>query len=320
MDRMQFIRYTLIGLCSCMVSIGQTYAQNVGMGSIVTANSYDPICNPVSNPASGTSRDFLPVSPTAGSLGVYGQIPVGNYTGTAEIAIPLYEVKYKELSVPIGVSYHASGMKPELFPGPVGLGWTLMAGGAISRVIKGYPDMGDYPSDGKPALVVCQRAASDWDNVEKLKGYLMHTALAFVNDNEPDEYYFNINGQTGKFYADHTDTFRIQSLQGHSFRITMKYEGTKRVRFVRLPQVSRLWNAPSSGGLDYLYPYSNVIGLKNVLTGFTMIDEKGVAYNFGGSEKSIEFSRPGLGEYTDFPESYITPTSWFLTSIESPNG
>lgn len=291
-------------------------AQNVGMKSIVATNSYDPIYNPVASPAFGTSRDFLPVSPTAGSLGVYGQIPVGNYTGTAEINIPLYEVKYKELSVPIGISYHASGVKPELFPGPVGLGWALMAGGAISRVIKGYPDMGDYPSDGEPSLVIAQRATLAWDNVERLKQFLSRTTLAFANNNEPDEYYFNFNGQSGKFYADHTDTFRIQSMQGHSYRIAMKYEERKSVRFVELGQIPDLFYNIS----PHLYPYSNVIELKKVITGFTMIDERGIVYNFGGSEKSIEFSRLGFCEYPTFPECYITPTTWFLTSIESPKG
>lgn len=96
----------------------------------------------------------------------------------------------------------------------------------------------------------------------------------------------------------------------------MKYEGVKSFRFVKLGQVPDMF----PGILAYLYPYSNVIELKKVLTGFTMVDENGIVYNFGGSEKSIEFSRPGLCEYVDYPECYITPTSWFLTSIESPKG
>lgn len=85
--------------------------------------SYDLYFNPAPTAAFGTSKDFSPASPQAGGLGLFGQVPVSNFTGTAEINIPLYEVKYKELSVPIGINYHAAGVKPDLLPGPVGLGW-----------------------------------------------------------------------------------------------------------------------------------------------------------------------------------------------------
>lgn len=299
--------------------------KNAELGNIIKSNKYDPVYNPISAPVSGTSRDFLPVSPTAGSLGVFGQIPVGNFTGTADINIPLYTIKYKDLSLPLSLNYHASGIKPELFPGPVGLGWTFIAGGTISRVIKGYPDWGDYPAEGNGEQpLVSQRAAIDWNNVNKLKLFLTQSTLAFANTNEPDEYYFNINGESGKFYVDHTDTFRIQSAQGRSYRIIMHYEGTKTYSFQKLPQHPNLWAFEVTGSRpvypETLYPYSNKIVLRKFVSGFTMIDESGISYRFGGSEKSIEFSRPGLRTYTDFPESYITPTSWFLTSIESPLG
>ncbi len=300
--------------------------QNVDLGNIIKKNQYDPVYNPISAPVSGTSRDFLPVSPTAGSLGVFGQIPVGNYTGTANINVPLYTIKYKELSLPISLNYHASGIKPELFPGPVGLGWALIAGGSISRVIKGYPDWGDYPAESSalPQPLISQRAATDWDNVDKLKLYLKQSTLAFANTNEPDEYYFNINGESGKFYADHTDTFRIQSSQGRSFQITMHYEGMKTYSFAKLPQYPQLWYFEATGPRpvdpEDLYPYSHTIELRKVISGFTIIDESGIKYTFGGSEKSIEFSRPGLHSFPEFPENYITPTTWYLTAIESPMG
>lgn len=51
----------------------------------------------------------IPPSPDAASLGKYGNIPVGLYTGISEINIPLYVIKTKRLEVPISVSYHAIG-------------------------------------------------------------------------------------------------------------------------------------------------------------------------------------------------------------------
>ncbi len=54
---------------------------------------------------------IIPPSPTAASLGKYGDIPVSMYTGTPNIDIPLHTLKCGELSLPISLSYHASGVK-----------------------------------------------------------------------------------------------------------------------------------------------------------------------------------------------------------------
>ena len=53
----------------------------------------------------------IPPSPTAASLGIYGAVPVGHYTGIPQIEIPLYEIKCGSLTIPISLSYHASGIR-----------------------------------------------------------------------------------------------------------------------------------------------------------------------------------------------------------------
>lgn len=67
---------------------------------------------------------LIPPSPNASSLGKYGDIPVGNYTGTPQIGMPIGEAKGKSLSVPISLSYHASGIKVDEVASQVGLGWS----------------------------------------------------------------------------------------------------------------------------------------------------------------------------------------------------
>src|SRR6187402_2739427 len=79
-------------------------------------------------------------SPTAASLGKYGDIPVGYHTGVPDISIPLYTVTAGSLKLPIGLSYHASGLKVQEPSSWVGAGWTLNAGGAITRTVVGAPD------------------------------------------------------------------------------------------------------------------------------------------------------------------------------------
>ncbi len=87
----------------------------------------------------GSLRIGVP-SPTAASLGKFGDIPVNLYTGTPNIEIPLYTVHGRTLQLPITLRYHASGIKVEEIAGWVGLGWALDAGGVITRTVKGLPD------------------------------------------------------------------------------------------------------------------------------------------------------------------------------------
>lgn len=83
-------------------------------------------------------------SPTASELFKYQDYPVDYSTGLAQISVPIYEVTSGSLSVPISLSYHAAGRKVYDQDGPIALGWSLNAGGMISRVIHGLPDFGSY--------------------------------------------------------------------------------------------------------------------------------------------------------------------------------
>ncbi len=280
------------------------------------------IYNPSPTPPNTTSKDFIPASPQAASLGIFGQIPVGNYTGTAEISIPLYNINYKELSIPLSISYHTSGIKPDIFPGTVGLGWTLNAGGAITRVVHGSPDYGQYPLPGTFAAgFEDPRGNTDWASSPSLMSYIDYMShlrrikVLLEGKANPDEFFFNINGHTGSFFVDPTDTFHIQSIQGGTFKIVMQ-KGEMTGRFPLLAQTGH-YNLETTGII-----YNNEVTMKDMIQGFTMIDVYGTKYHFGGSFNSIEFSRPGFSELppgTRF-EYYINPMSWNLVAIESPNG
>jgi len=87
----------------------------------------------------------IPPSPTAQAMQKYGDIPVSTYTGVPDIAIPLYTIKFHDITVPINISYHASGIKVAEEASNVGLGWTLNAGGAITRNIIGSDDFFTTP-------------------------------------------------------------------------------------------------------------------------------------------------------------------------------
>jgi hypothetical protein len=88
-------------------------------------------------------KKTLPTSPEAAMLGRFGNIPIGYYTGTADISIPLYTIMESGIEIPVTLRYHGSGIKVEDQAGNAGLGWSLEPGGAIIQVINGKRDNED---------------------------------------------------------------------------------------------------------------------------------------------------------------------------------
>ena len=65
--------------------------------------------------------NLISPSPDAYSIGKYGQIPVGLFTGTVQYDIPLYEIKLKGMSIPISLNYCSNGIRVDEMPSSVDL-------------------------------------------------------------------------------------------------------------------------------------------------------------------------------------------------------
>ncbi|KFF11987.1 hypothetical protein IQ37_19435 [Chryseobacterium piperi] len=84
---------------------------------------------------------IIPPSPSVSSLMRFEEIPVNNYTGIPDISIPLFNTPLStNLNIDIGLKYHAAGVNSTQISSDVGVGWSLFAGGSISRVVRGLPD------------------------------------------------------------------------------------------------------------------------------------------------------------------------------------
>ncbi len=144
-----------------------------------------------------TEAPIIPPSPEASSLLKYAQIPVNHYTGTASINLPIYnfESRNKYFSVPVGISYHPSGVKVHDMASSVGLGWKLNAGGAITRVVRGLPD------EHEEGYVGTNLRGQQLLNGPVDDNYLKKVA-ANLWDGEPDVFYFSMNGIAGRFFID----------------------------------------------------------------------------------------------------------------------
>src|SRR5690606_8850101 len=84
-------------------------------------------------------ENIIPPSPTAGALGKYGSVPVGLSTGIPNISVPLYSYAQSgqgNLGLDISLNYHAGGIRVDEVSSNVGIGWSLSAGGVITRTLK----------------------------------------------------------------------------------------------------------------------------------------------------------------------------------------
>jgi len=87
-----------------------------------------------------TIQSHVPATPTAASFAKYAEIPVSQYSGTASTSIPLHTLLENKMSHQVSISFHGAGIKASEIASSVGLGWTLNAGGVITRSVRGAPD------------------------------------------------------------------------------------------------------------------------------------------------------------------------------------
>lgn len=211
---------------------------------------------------------FANLAPEAASLGRYGAFQVSEYSGSADISIPLYEVKSGEVSFPISLYYDASGIKVEQDATFVGLGWNLNYGGMISHIVCGHDDFREYPNTDKTYFKEYFTAVpddaplqyyyrygthmqyvsdgGDWTMClpADAKQYLLHTDMAqglYV----PDIFQANFCGHHLSFIIDQRDSSKIVILGDDTKKYKIEYE------------------------MDNVYPRS-----------FKIVDDKGITYLF----------------------------------------
>ena len=170
-------------MCLCVVSYSQTRLENEPMRP--SAEAWDQI--------------------------KYGEIEPSLYTGTVALSIPIFLYRDNDFELPLSISYASNGCVPNVRPGMLGPGWTLNAGGCISREIRGVPDNKDiggyygYHStyDGEFSM---DEVFTVWYNTN----IPLHPGSLYVTSNsipyydaEPDIYHFSLPGCSGSFHLGH---------------------------------------------------------------------------------------------------------------------
>ncbi|MEP7372266.1 MAG: hypothetical protein ABI675_02685 [Chitinophagaceae bacterium] len=234
-------------------------------------------------------------SPTAASLGMFGDIPVSYHTGLPNVTVPIYTIKSNLLQYPISLNYHGGGIKVQENASWVGAGWSLAASGVITRTVNGAPD-----DRGPTTGSFCEKGYySDYGYHSYLWRYAPtgfgvapdgYAADDFLfgpgkKDGEPDLYFFNFGSYSGKFYFNDDRTPVL--VPATDLRIRPDY-------------------ADGTG-----------------FSGFVITTPDGLQYSFGktgnhGPVDPTEITVTGSLQY-NYASATAAVSSWWLNKITSPD-
>lgn len=137
---------------------------------------------------------IVPISPTAAAMEKYQSYPVDYCTGIPNITIPLYEIVAGEITIPVTLTYHASGIKPKERSGMAGAGWTLNLEPSVSRQINGTVDEASYGWFNRNY----SQNAIPIDEAAKLKYY--GEIVDNIRDTHPDKFTYKLPNGGGSGY------------------------------------------------------------------------------------------------------------------------
>jgi hypothetical protein len=156
------------------------------------------IISSVARAQSSLLKEVMHHSPNVSTLGKFGEVPVGYYTGIPNITIPIFEASSGPLRLPVSLDYHAGGVRVEEVASNVGLSWALQAGGVITRNVRGYPDY-----EGTWWNVASPNRIADYKNNYSIPPDELLFAIENGHaDGEADIFSFSFGTRSGRFILD----------------------------------------------------------------------------------------------------------------------
>jgi YD repeat-containing protein len=160
---------------------------------------------------------LFPPTPESSSLIRYVDVPVNSATGITNYSIPVHNIKLKDLTIPITLTYQSSGFKPFEVASNVGLGWELNAGGKIVQNVSGQNDISvsspnnnywNLPNDRDfilPKPVIDIYNGTNPYNLDSINApntdYFKFSQIDQYNlDTNPDIFYYSIPNKSSKFF------------------------------------------------------------------------------------------------------------------------
>ena len=245
-------------------------------------------------------------SPAVTDFIQYGNLNVNLFNGLLSTDIDLFEYIDNDFNIPFSLRYISRGFIPFQRPSIVGQNWILNCGGVITRKINGSPDetrgyycdadVEKYQLDG---LFV---AIKDNDFIEYSNNDLLNLNIEtnsggqntpyirgdFKYDFEPDVFYFNFGKYSGSFIINNVGEAELLTERN----CVINLDG------LAIQSYSKT-DSPITSYIEITTP-------------------EGLKYQFGGNVSYLEYILPSNPEKCKVVPRHIT--SWFLKSIEAPNG
>jgi len=260
------------------------------------------ICQQPANldPAKTYINIDIPKTPESAGFAKYGNTEVNDFTGAANISIPIYNLKSQYLEVPISINYQATGIKVNQEASWVGLGFDLIAGGRITVETRGSVDFGStsgLASSNTPACMtqIFNRFSNHGENAILTPATFWEPSSGGSTD--PNLYNGSGISEMTEFGTGEPDIFRANFL-GHSMTFY----------FDKISNVIKYIGEQADFTINYtLDSYHNI-------TGWTIVDDEGITYYFNQTEITT----------STLPASAIVPptstSAWLLTKILHPSG
>ncbi len=254
------------------------------------------------------------------------QAQVNLQTGSATFSLPIFswQDNKSRLNSIVALSYNSgNGLRVNDVASNAGQGWSMIAGGVITRMQVGEPDDqvkrdgtdGDitkYPSGilyaSVPAYNGCPNALPTYP-IYGWKNQLYSQKNITAEDRQLDYFSFQFNGKAGMFVLDPTDIGNCHSLGDTKMKITFQRD-------------------------------DNLIGIRTNITSFTIQDVDGLIYKFSKHGLTKVLQMAYTDEYFNYRQaapkfkndkvyyqsafddaSTIKPwviSGWYLTEIKDP--
>ena len=226
----------------------------------------------------------MPPSPEPASITKFADVPITHSCGMAEYDIPFYTLQGSELSIPISLHYASGGIKLDEIAGVAGLGWTLEAGGCITRTVMDMPDEFSAPA-------FCHELPSGNLLSDLYSMMQTNSATSYLTkilrhqvDSSLDYYDYSVCGLRGSFFIE--DDGSIFQISGDGVKI------------------------------EYIRSQDGSINC------FTLTGPDGTVYILSEKENAVHEGRTTYmtTPMTGQPDRWSATTAWHITEMRSRSG
>lgn len=268
---MQCIKYSIFILLIC-------YSMSIKAQSEPRSEFSDP----------GYMMKMTPPSPTAFSFSKYGDTQINESMGIIAPQIPLGTYKAGSIALPISMDYSGNGVKVDQAATWTGINWTIAAGGAITRQVRGEDDF-------------IRPAGSKFYSWNDLQAMEIFTTTSNYNEIESFVYNNSVDSEVDIFY------FSFLEYSGSFYLVEEDGEFTAHIENATIPL-----------NIEILDPETNESGIMEHLKRAIVIQTPdGTRYFFGGlnASEATKSIYPNV-----FIDSRFVQTGFYLSKIESLNG